>query len=261
MLFSVITVTWNNLEGIKATHASLLGQDSKNWEWIIIDGNSTDGTKEWLKQLNLSACRWVSEPDSGIFDAMNKGISKAEADYIIFMNAGDEFYADNTLSDIENQIAKQTTKPLFIYGDAIDFTTEGNSFLKKAKSHKLLYKTMFTSHQSMFFNRTFGEKHNVRYPLEYKITGDYAYIALFLKNISNDSAVLKLDFPFCRFLLGGTNEIHRYKALKEDYKIRREIMGMGYVNAKKLYVMHFLHTKIKKNIPVIARILRYKKNV
>jgi hypothetical protein len=176
------------------------------------------------------------------------------------MNASDQFNGNNILADIHYHIGLQNTKPYFIYGDAIDVTSNSKTFLKLAKSHTNINKTMFTSHQAMVFNRLFGLECGILYPLEFRYTADYAYIALYLKSIAEPDRILKLNFPFCRFLLGGTNEVHRYKALKEDYQIRVKILRMNRLKAGLLYLIHLLHTFIKKNIPQLSNKLRYKNN-
>lgn len=259
MIFSVITVTWNNLEGLKSTCESLHAQHPSLWEWIIIDGNSNDGTKEWLAGIKQENCKWISEPDKGIFDAMNKGIIKSSGDYLLFMNAGDVFFDSNTLHEVAKAIEEYATRPVFIYGDAIDIRADGKEYLKRAKSHENLYKTMFTSHQAMFFERQFGEEHQIRYPLEYRITGDYAFISLYFSYIHEMKKVLYLGVPICRFMLGGTNEVMRYGALKEDFVIRRKIIGLGFIQAGGLYILHFIHTLVKRIFPALAKAMRYKK--
>ena len=95
-LFSIITVCRNNLGELKQTYDSIKGLNGSDHEWIVIDGNSEDGTKEWLKQI--PSAKWISEPDSGIYNAMNKGIRHASGNYLIFMNSGDCFHdADSAL--------------------------------------------------------------------------------------------------------------------------------------------------------------------
>ena len=108
MLFSVITVCRNNLNELILTHASLSGQNCPDYEWIVIDGGSTDGTKEWLEG-NHDPARWISENDAGIYDAMNKGAAMANGDYLVFMNSGDEFYDPNVLSKIELVIRESSS--------------------------------------------------------------------------------------------------------------------------------------------------------
>lgn len=98
MLLSIITVAFRNLEGIVKTHASLahLAQaDDISFEWIVVDGGSNDGTREYLENLNgIYNLRFVSEPDNGIYDAMNKGIAMAQGKFALFLNSGDIFHQD-----------------------------------------------------------------------------------------------------------------------------------------------------------------------
>ena len=255
--YSIITVTWNDLSGLKNTFESINRQHYDNYEWIVIDGASKDGTKDWLKSLPIGSCTWISEPDKGIFDAMNKGIKKASGDFLIYMNSGDSFYNESTLEEVSNKIMECTVKPLFIYGDAIDITSDNIELYKKANHYKTYTKTMFTSHQAMFFNRDFGETNSIKYPLEYKITADYAYISLYFNKINEDNKIIYLNFPFCKFLLGGTNETQRFKALKEDFRIRTKIMRMNIIKAFILFLLHYMHTIMKRILPSITRKLKY----
>jgi putative colanic acid biosynthesis glycosyltransferase len=111
MLFSIITVTRNNLEGLRRTHVSLRAQSYADYEWIIIDGASSDGTVNYLEGL---AARSWSEPDEGIYDAMNKGLARARGDYLLLMNAGDSFAAPDVLQKIADAIRAQPMPPAFI---------------------------------------------------------------------------------------------------------------------------------------------------
>ncbi|MEM9470254.1 MAG: glycosyltransferase, partial [Pseudomonadota bacterium] len=98
--FSIITVTKNNFEGLKQTAFSIDAQRHEEWsdfEWIVIDGNSEDGTQDFLKKTKAL---WFSQPDHGLYDAMNKGLDRANGIYVLFMNAGDIFADNNTLEVI-----------------------------------------------------------------------------------------------------------------------------------------------------------------
>lgn len=102
MKFSIITVCYNNRAGLEKTIKSVIGQTFKDYEFIVIDGGSKDGTKELLEQYDDKIDFWCSEPDKGIYNAMNKGVTHAHCDYAIFMNSGDVFYQNNTLETIAN---------------------------------------------------------------------------------------------------------------------------------------------------------------
>lgn len=100
--FSVVTITRNDLAGLRATHASLMEQGLSDWEWVVVDGASSDGTADWLAGLDEERLRWTSEKDAGIYDAMNKGLSRSSGDLVVFMNGGDRF-ASSTVLDYVSQ--------------------------------------------------------------------------------------------------------------------------------------------------------------
>ena len=101
MLLSIITVNHNNLEGLKKTLDSVLEQTYSPIEYIVIDGGSTDGSKAYLEAQQKRIDYWVSEPDTGIYHAMNKGVKIAKGDYVLFLNSGDTFYSQESLSHFE----------------------------------------------------------------------------------------------------------------------------------------------------------------
>ena len=130
MQLSIITINYNNLAGLKKTAESVLAQTWRDFEWILIDGGSTDGSKEYISNLNsrsagTDACLsknpnanityWCSEPDKEVYNAMNKGIAKANGEYLNFMNSGDCFYESSTL---ERVFEEKLTSDL-VYGDWI----------------------------------------------------------------------------------------------------------------------------------------------
>jgi len=101
---SIITVNYNNLEGLKRTIESVVGQTWKEFEYIIIDGGSTDGSTAFLKENDNLFNYWISEPDKGVYHAMNKGIAKASGEYLLFLNSGDHFYNTKVLENNQNVI-------------------------------------------------------------------------------------------------------------------------------------------------------------
>lgn len=119
MLLSIITITYNNLSGLQRTIASVRRQTFSDYEQIVIDGASTDGTPDYLKTANV---RYVSEPDKGIYDAQNKGIALAKGDYCFFLNAGDTFCSPTVLERMFHDLP--SPQPDILYGN--ELVTDAN---------------------------------------------------------------------------------------------------------------------------------------
>ena len=97
---SIVTINLNNLEGLKKTFQSVFSQDYTNFEYLIIDGDSKDGSVDLIRLNNKKISYWISEEDKGIYDAMNKAITQAKGDYILFLNSGDYFSGIDSLSKL-----------------------------------------------------------------------------------------------------------------------------------------------------------------
>lgn len=205
MLFSIITVSRNHLDGLKRTHESLRAQDFNDYEWVVIDGASGDGTVGYLQ---TTSAVWLSEPDRGIYDAMNKGIERARGEYLIFMNAGDAFAAPVVLEKLALHAGVD-----FIYGDAL----EGGAY-KHARSHTRYANGMFTHHQAMIYRRAvIGD---LRYDTNYKIAADYKFTIEFIRRAKTTSCV---PYPICDFEPGGISQKKTGLGRKEQFAIRREL--------------------------------------
>jgi putative colanic acid biosynthesis glycosyltransferase len=207
MLFSIITITRNNLAGLQATQDSLKAQTCRDFQWIVIDGDSQDGTKKHLHELS-AIC--ISEPDDGIYDAMNKGIDNAAGDYLLFLNAGDCLASFDTLERVKNAMI---TPPDFIYGDSLE---DGNH--KPSRSHTKILNGMFTHHQAMFYNRNMLG--NLRYDKKYRIAADYKFTLAFLRRTQS---ILYCPFPVCIFEPGGVSQQLVTLGRKEQFLARREL--------------------------------------
>lgn len=206
-LFSVITITFNNRDGLHKTAVSVQSQTYSDVEWIIIDGHSTDGTRDDF--INYSSAKVLSEPDQGIYDAMNKGIDRATGDYIIFMNAGDMFANENILNELSKFCAGT---PDFIYGDAME-----DNHLKRARPHSKINWGMFTHHQAMFYNRL--SLADMRYDLRYKIAADYDLTLRVLKRARH---VVYAPIPVCIFETGGVSQTNADIGRNEQFISRQK---------------------------------------
>lgn len=217
-LFSIITVTYNNAEGLRKTATSVLAQTYDDYEWIVIDGGSADGTADFLGGTDA---QWISEADHGIYDAMNKGLARATGDYVIFMNAGDLFAAAETLARIKLAIENAATKPDFIYGDALEDQGRHNpSIFKPARNHAQWRYGMFTHHQAMIYRRAALTASGLCYDTTYSIAADYKLTIQLIGNYRN-TLYLK-GIPLCLFESGGISQINVRQGRKEQFAIRKE---------------------------------------
>ncbi len=207
-LISIITITKDNLTGLTRTAKNIQVQTFKDYEWIIVDGLSKDGTAEYLE--TLEGARIIRGKDDGIYDAMNKGIDAATGDYLIFMNAGDVFGDRFVLSTIAK--ALEENHPDFLYGDAL----EGEGYYKRAISHKKIAWGMITHHQAMVYRRDKIKK--MRYDTSLKIAADYGFTARFLRN---SEKIYYLPAPLCLFEKGGVSEQNQKEGRIEQFSVRR----------------------------------------
>lgn len=177
-ILSIITVNLNNRDGLKRTIDSVICQTFTDYEWIIIDGGSTDGSRELIEQYQDHFAYWCSEPDKGIYNAMNKGIVHAKGEWLQFLNSGDLLFKDNILQQIfSNQYYADV-----IYGDAMRYSSNNTIPWLVTKKISLSFLMDFSiCHQSSFFNKRVFI--NRCYDESYKLASDWAlYLQLVLEN-------------------------------------------------------------------------------
>lgn len=171
MKVSIITINYNNIEGLKQTVESVLAQTYSDKEYIVIDGGSKDGAVDFLKSKK-NITYWVSEKDGGLYNAMNKGIRKSSGDYVIFMNSGDVFFDNNVLSDIFDGIVYDAD---VLYGSTI-YKYGNGGILRKPRDLSVMSYELPFCHQSCFIK---GELMNkIEYDESYKLIADYNFFYL-----------------------------------------------------------------------------------
>ncbi|MBU0859507.1 MAG: glycosyltransferase [Alphaproteobacteria bacterium] len=236
--FSVITVTRNNRTGLRRTHDSLAEQTCRDFEWIIIDGASTDGTPDDLPGYTPHS---ISEPDSGIYDAMNKGLARANGHYVLFLNAGDVLAGPDVLAAIK-------ALPLhdFIYGDGIE-----DGFHKPARPHTQKLWGLFTYHQALLYSRTLIN--NLRYDTRYRLGADYKFTLEFL---DRTQSVLYWPHPVCIFEPGGASQTQAAKVRRELAQIRRQLQLCGSAKNVLIVAGQSLSWHLRRLSPGLYRKLR-----
>jgi glycosyltransferase involved in cell wall biosynthesis len=154
--FSIITVARNDVNGLQSTWRSLHVQEEVSWEWIVQDGDSSDGTAEWLSELDDSRLRWSSEKDSGVYDAMNKAIGRIRGDAVLFLNAGDLLTDSSVLADVWMQWSR-LSGPAWAYGRVRVVEKDGrlirSAGLEPFSARRVHYGYRSIPHQAAFFRR------------------------------------------------------------------------------------------------------------
>ena len=179
---TIITITYNNLAELKKTIRSFQRQTSHNKKIIVVDGDSNDGTKDWLKECNIPQLTYISEKDSGISDAFNKGIKAANSKWVCFLNSGDFFVNDNDLDVIERDISKVDDKNTFVVTyQAITSPTNktfpANVELATPESRSMI------SHQASMIRRDAFELFGY-FDLKFTLRMDYELFLRFFKTTS-----------------------------------------------------------------------------
>ena len=193
---SIITINLNHRDGLQRTIENILSQTFNDFEWIIIDGGSTDGSRELIEQYTDYISYWVSEPDSGIYNAMNKGIHASHGEYLLFMNSGDTLY-DNRI--IERVIPRLNGIDIYV-GDAM--TEYGVSTLDLSSPSKILSTLLKRGfpHQSIFYRgNVFQSAGNYREDL--KACSDWMLNIRAI--VFNNATVEKIPFVVSVFEPGG----------------------------------------------------------
>lgn len=224
-MISIITITYNAERWLERTMRSVLAQTCKEYEYIIVDGASKDGTVDIIKRLEPEfegRLSWKSEPDKGLYDAMNKGIQRAKGDFLWFVNAGDEIYAPDTLAHI---VAAATDDTDIVYGKACIVNAEG---VKVSEHHKVtppdlqrkdLLNGLVVCHQAILVRRSIADKYNT----DYRICADYEWV---LKAVTASRKNMYLDEYVCKFLTEGVSQKQRKRAWKERFRIMRDHFGL-----------------------------------
>lgn len=213
-LISVVTVCYNAVNELEKTMLSVLNQTYDNIEYIVIDGGSKDGSVDIIKKYADRIAYWVSEPDKGIYDAMNKGIQVSTGEWINFMNAGDRFENMEVL-ELFSEYNFACLKA--VYGNT-KFVTKQDTNYSTAKDVHYIGKDMPTSHQS-FFIRTEVAK-EFRFDLKYKYVADYHMIYTIYRKYGSKS-IAHLPFTVAEFeAIGGLSMLHPNEVFRETLKVR-----------------------------------------
>lgn len=221
-LFSIITVTYNASCEIVRTIASISEQNFNDYEWIVVDGKSTDNTLCIVESSEIKNRRVYSEPDNGLYDAMNKGIGYANGEYLIFLNAGDAFYNEDTLHVIADT-AKRTHADV-VYGQTQIVDSDGSVLGMRHLSAPSVLKFssfkrgMLVCHQAFVARKRIAQP----YDLRYRFSSDYEWCLRCLKQSKKNAYT---GGTIISFLDGGMTSKNHRASLGERFRIMCRYYG------------------------------------
>lgn len=215
MKLSIITINYNNRSGLHKTIKSVLSQTYSDFEYIIIDGASTDGSVDVIKSFKEKISFWISEPDNGVYNAMNKGILRSNGDYLLFLNSGDFLVDENVLTKVfENLITEDIVS-------ARCFVTKDNQIIWTSPLHNnITFGTLYyvgLNHQSTFIKRELFFIYGL-YDENYRYNADieFWYRTIINNNVSTQS----VDVIMTYYNLEGISEVDKEKpSFKKEHEL------------------------------------------
>jgi glycosyltransferase involved in cell wall biosynthesis len=251
MKLSIITINLNNAEGLQRTIESVVSQTFTDYEYIIIDGGSTDGSVDIIKQYAEKVTYWVSEPDKGIYNAMNKGIAIAKGEYCNFMNSGDRFMHDYTLQNVFSgeHSADLLAGNIFMYGKRLGVRN-------KMTFYHLIHSTIW--HQATFTKRSLFYEIGF-YDEELRISSDWKFALLALVKYDRSIEILDEDIALMEpngISCSGEASI---QITKEEEKTIKTYFPYFYDDYKELHrLKRFTFKRLKRHIIWRVRNILYR---
>jgi glycosyltransferase involved in cell wall biosynthesis len=227
MLFSIITIVYNGESLIEGTMQSVLNQTFTDYEYLIIDGKSKDNTfkiVEELKKKHPLSIKAISEPDKGLYDAMNKGLARAKGEFVLFLNAGDRLFDTTTLEKVAKYATPDTDilfgETMLVNDDRQHIGTRTDLTVQKLPQ-KLTWRSlrygMVVCHQSFFVRRTLTPQY-----IENNLAADIDWVIQCLKKSKNQAHTQVI---ISEYLMGGVSKTRHQQSLKDRYAVLKTHFG------------------------------------
>lgn len=267
MKLSIITVNLNNRDGLQKTIDSVVSQTFGDFEWIVIDGGSTDGSKELIEQYADYFAYWVSEPDKGVYNAMNKGIKVAKGDYLQFLNSGDWLVSPTILSEVFGGSHNADV----LYGLMVRNNTSGEMHNMDLMKPKLFWYDFYfgtLNHQSTFIKLHLFEEYG-GYDESYVVMADWHFFARVLG--LGDASYEFLPIVISVYEGGGFSEtsdcwtadlLRLREELYPNYKIERAFKIMTDYNEliAPYWVSRVFYKSMKKFMRLYNKLFKFRKS-
>lgn len=246
MKLSIITITYNAEKYLERTIQSIINQSIQDFEYIIIDGKSKDGTLAIAEKYKSSVNKLISEPDKGLYDAMNKGLKNASGDFVWFMNAGDEINDNQVVEKIYKAISDEID---VLYGDAFFVDNDGNiqGLRSEITPHRLpkdlkwqdMKLGMLVCHQAFIARKSIAPLY-----MENNLSADVDWEIECLKQARE---VKYLNFVVAKYLTGGISNKQLKRSLLDRYEVLKKHFGLtGVITAHLQILLRGLNLIIKK---------------
>ncbi|UEG50560.1 glycosyltransferase [Ferruginibacter lapsinanis] len=236
-LISIISINYNNKPGLANTIESVLKQSFKDYEYLIIDGLSDDGSKELIQQNEQYLSYWISEKDNGVYDAMNKGILQAKGRYLFFLNSGDCLASSDVLERVS--VGMNQGDHDIVYGDFI----YDNKIVTYKPVLSLYYVlTQGMCHQTQFLKKALFDKAGLYNPI-YRVTADHCQLILFL--VKYNASYIHVNVPVSVIELGGMSSV----SIANNQKERMQFMQTEFP----LLVQDYISLKKYKKLNIVER--------
>ena len=249
-LISVITVNLDDAAGLRATAESVAAQERPPEQWIVVDGGSTDGSIEVIRQFEPLIDCWTSAPDRGVYDAMNRGLRSAGGDYVIFMNAGDRFAAPESLALVAAALRDAPDVDLLFGGTILAFRS-GRSWYRPPHPFTRLRFGLPACHQATAIRR--AAHFLAPYDLTLPVSADYGTIATL---ISRGATSIRLERAITiRTCHGdGLSEQATAQRFADFVTVQRQILGFGAIRVgaavARLTLAHCAHHTMRSLMPI-----------
>ena len=221
MKYSIITVNYNNKNGLQETIESVIHQTYRDFEYIVIDGGSTDGSIDVLEKYSDQITYWISEKDNGIYSGMNKGIAASTGEYLNFMNSGDRFYNNQVLEHLTQHLDKD-----IIVGRDYHYNTktgQGFATILPKRISMLTFYIQTLPHQSTFFRKELFK--DCLYDENLRIVSD---IKFYIQKICIEDCSLQLiDDIICRREPDGISNARSSCRITEHQNVIKQVLPVG----------------------------------
>jgi glycosyltransferase involved in cell wall biosynthesis len=236
-LFSIITINYNDCVGLQRTLDSVVNQSYQDFEYIVIDGGSDDGSKDLLDLYNDKIDYCISEKDTGVYNAMNKGLVKATGQYVLFLNSGDELYS---LSVLEDNYRKIHTEDLVYFNllQAFENNTNEHEFPSELNFNTFLKGTI--GHPTTFIKRSLFNKIGL-YDETLKIVADWKFFILAV--VKYDCSYKKIAATLSKFYMDGMSTTN----VKETDRERSIVLNEHFSDYLRLNLLEAVVSELKKS--------------